>query len=104
MYFSLGRCSFELAQRLSRVALASHIARRGAPFGVMTHSVSNRSILLRPRLGVPLTVTWLLARCESGGARVRSLRRTRTHAPLSATRAVLFAEAHGAGCARFVRK
>ena len=34
MYFSLGRCSFELAQRLSRVALASHIARRGTPFGV----------------------------------------------------------------------
>ena len=34
MYFSLGRCSFELAQRLSRVALASHTARRGIPFGV----------------------------------------------------------------------
>ena len=46
MYFSLGRCSFELAQRLSRVALASHTARRGTPFGV-----TRRSANQNPRKG-----------------------------------------------------
>ena len=34
MYFSTGRFPFELAQRPSRVALASHIARSSTPFGV----------------------------------------------------------------------
>ena len=43
MYFSLGRCSFELAQRLSRVALASHMARRGTPFGVTVRGNGSKS-------------------------------------------------------------
>ena len=34
MYFSTGRFPFELAQRSSRVALASHIARSSTPLGV----------------------------------------------------------------------
>jgi len=34
MYFSSGGCPLELAQRPLRVALALHIARRSAPFGV----------------------------------------------------------------------
>ena len=34
IYFSLGRCPLELAQGPSRVALALHLARGSAPFGV----------------------------------------------------------------------
>ena len=51
MYFSLGRCSLELAQRLSRVALASHAARRGTPFGVTNLSATQPSDTARATNG-----------------------------------------------------
>ena len=41
MYFSVGRRALELAQRPSHVALALHIARRSAPFGVTTSQQAN---------------------------------------------------------------
>ena len=37
IHFLLGRCSLELARVLSRVALASHLARSSTPSGVTSH-------------------------------------------------------------------
>ena len=67
--FCLGRCSLELAQRPSRVALAWHLARRSTPFGVTeAHSLNFQMDIKRADCKEWFTIAEQLEKLTSTGS------------------------------------